>query len=135
MEAGGWVLSPFAPPGQPCVQPSPELSPSRASLPPAWWTRSGQVLQAWQVHRRAPPACSCLPRRVMPDSGGERHPSAASAKEEGEPSPPGRVARGARCTEAAFSALVCASNPSRRTWKGFRKELGVSQGGGKYALQ
>lgn len=48
---------------------------------------------------------------------------------------PGHMAQGARCKDAAFSALVCASNQSRRTWNGFRKELGMSQGSGKYALQ
>lgn len=37
--------------------------------------------------------------------------------------------------DAAFSALICASNRSRRTWNGFRNELGVSQGSGKCALQ
>lgn len=146
MDMGGWVLSAF-----PLLGSSPSLQQrqgySSACLEHLWFIRAeiarscrpgkcihGQSAtsrsrdtRSWQCQGPATPqpeqhksrlgrAASSL---AEPQRKRENHPYQATWHEE----------------DAAFSALVCTSNRSRRAWNGFRNELGVSQGSGKCALQ
>lgn len=82
----------------------------------SWQSRGPTTPQPEQHKSRLGRGASSL---AEPQRRRENHPYQATWHEE----------------DAAFSALVCASKQSRRTWNGFRNELGVSQGSGKCALQ